>query len=122
MIKITIYFNRGSSTSFPLDENLKKFISNKKWWRARLETEIADLSKKLSEILTKKDIEIDSPYNTYKYSGLPPQAICNPGYDSLYASFHPIESDYLYYITGKDNKMHYAKTLKQHQDNIRKYL
>jgi len=72
--------------------------------------------------ITKKDLNIDSPFNTYKYPGLPPQAICNPGYDSLYAVFHPIKSDYLYYLTGKDNKMHYAKTLHQHHANIAKYL
>ena len=72
--------------------------------------------------LTKADMSIDSPYNTYKYRGLPPAPICNPGYDSLYAVFHPTETDYMYYITGKDGQMYYAKSLDEHNLNISKYL
>lgn len=72
--------------------------------------------------LDSSDISNISPYNTYKNIGLPPGPICNPGYDSIYAAFHPIESDYLYYITGNDNKMHYATTLEEHNFNIDKYL
>lgn len=68
------------------------------------------------------DISIISPFNTYKNPGLPPSPICNPGYDSLYAAFHPIESNYLYYITGNDNQMHYATTFEEHKSNIAKYL
>ncbi|MFA5749915.1 MAG: endolytic transglycosylase MltG [Candidatus Shapirobacteria bacterium] len=68
------------------------------------------------------DLSIVSPFNTYKNRGLPPSPICNPGYDSLYAAFHPIDSDYIYYITGNDNKMHYATTLDEHNSNVAKYL
>jgi len=68
------------------------------------------------------DISIISPFNTYKNTGLPPFPICNPGYDSIYAAFHPTESDYLYYLTGNDNQMHYAATLEEHDSNIDKYL
>lgn len=74
------------------------------------------------EPATKADLSIISPYNTYKNTGLTPTPICNPGYNSLYATFHPIESDNLFYITGNDNKMHYAKTLDEHNANIDKYL
>jgi UPF0755 protein len=74
------------------------------------------------EDLTAADISIVSPFNTYKKTGLPPSPICNPGYDSIYAAFHPIESDYLYYLTGNDNQMHYATTLAEHNSNIAKYL
>ncbi len=66
--------------------------------------------------------QVDSKYNTYLYPNLPPGPICNPGYDSLYAVYHPTDSDYLYYITGNDGKMYYAKTLKQHNQNISNYL
>jgi UPF0755 protein len=71
---------------------------------------------------TKSDLAAVSPYNTYLHPGLPPGPICNPGYDSLYASMHPTASDYLFYITGNDNKMHYAKTLDEHNENINLYL
>lgn len=72
--------------------------------------------------VSKSDFSIDSPYNTYKNPGLPPKPICSPGYNSLYAAFHPTDSDYLYYITGNDGKMYYAKTLEEHNSNIAKYL
>lgn len=72
--------------------------------------------------ISKSDISVSSSYNTYKNTGLPPKPICNPGYNSLYAAFHPTESDYLYYITGNDGKMYYAKTLDEHNSNIAKHL
>lgn len=68
------------------------------------------------------DISLVSPYNTYKNKGLPPTPICNPGYDSIYAAFHPTQSDYIYYLTGTDGQMHYATTLAEHNSNIAKYL
>jgi UPF0755 protein len=68
------------------------------------------------------DISTVSPFNTYKNTGLPPAPICNPGYDSIYAAFHPTESNYIYYLTGNDNQMHYATTLTEHNSNISKYL
>jgi UPF0755 protein len=72
--------------------------------------------------ITSNDIAIVSPYNTYKNRGLPPGPICSPGYDSIFAAFHPTESNYMFYITGNDNQMHYAQTLSQHTANINKYL
>ena len=66
--------------------------------------------------------QTNSSFNTYQNPGLPSQPICNPGYNSLYAAFHPTESDYLYYITGNDGVMYYAKTLEEHNANIAKYL
>lgn len=68
------------------------------------------------------DIDIVSPYNTYKNRGLPPGPICNPGYDSLYAAFHPTDSDYMYYITDNNGVMHYAKSHADHDANVTKYL
>ena len=68
------------------------------------------------------DISIVSPFNTYKNTGLPPSPICNPGYDSIYAAFHPTSSNYIFYLTGNDNQMHYATTLEEHNTNITKYL
>jgi len=63
-----------------------------------------------------------SPYNTYLNTGLPPAPICNPGYDSIYAAFHPTESDYIFYLTGDDGVMYYAKTLSEHNANIANHL
>lgn len=68
------------------------------------------------------DLAVDSPYNTYLHTGLPPGPICNPGLDALLAALHPAKTDYLYYLTGKDGKMRYATTYAGHQANQRKYL
>ncbi len=72
--------------------------------------------------LSLDDLKIDSPYNTYKYKGLPPGPIGNPGVDAIFATINPIESKYLYYLTGNDGKMYYAKTFEEHVKNKQKYL
>ena len=77
---------------------------------------------KSSYVPTAEDTEIDSPYNTYTHRGFPPTPISNPGLESLLAAVTPTDSPYLYYLTGTDGQMHYAKTYKEHQENIEKYL
>jgi UPF0755 protein len=68
------------------------------------------------------DLTINSPYNTYLHKGLPPGPIDNPGLDSLEAAINPTQTNYLYYLTGRDGLMHYATTYAQHQANLKKYL
>lgn len=72
--------------------------------------------------LTRDDLAINSLYNTYKFAGLPPGPISNPGESSLEAAFNPSETDYLYYIHDKTGQIHYAKTLAEHNANVAKYL
>ncbi len=72
--------------------------------------------------LTFDDLQIDSRYNTYKYKGLPPGPIANPGLDTILASLEPTDTPYLYYLSGKDGIMHYAKTFEEHKKNKLKYL
>ncbi|MFZ3100464.1 MAG: endolytic transglycosylase MltG [Minisyncoccales bacterium] len=64
----------------------------------------------------------DSPYNTYKYTGLPPGPICNPGFDSLEAAIEPIETDYWYYLSSSDGTTIFSKTYDEHLQNIARYL
>lgn len=71
--------------------------------------------------LTADDLKIDSPYNTYKNTGLPPNPISNPGLSSLQAAANPANTDYLYYVSDKEGHNHYAKTLAEHNANIKKY-
>lgn len=59
-----------------------------------------------------KDTKIDSPYNTYKYYGLPKGPISNPGINSIMAAIYPIKTDYLYYLT--DGKTIFSKTFEEH--------
>jgi UPF0755 protein len=77
---------------------------------------------KTTKDLTVDDLKIDSPYNTYVYKGLPPTPISNPGLDSIWAAVTPIDTDYLYFITDSEGKMHYAETFEQHQQNVARYL
>ena len=73
--------------------------------------------------LTIDDIKVDSTYNTYKYVGLPPAPICNPGLDSFEAVANAqVNTPYWYYISDKKGNMHYGVTLEDHNANIRKYL
>ncbi|MBE7055586.1 MAG: endolytic transglycosylase MltG [Ruminococcaceae bacterium] len=65
-----------------------------------------------------KDLEVDSPYNTYKHSGLPAGAICNPGMESIRAAMEPEEHKYLYYHTDtqKNDGSHiFSETFSQHK-------
>lgn len=68
------------------------------------------------------DTKIDSPYNTYKYRGLPLGPICNPGIDSIEAALNPIASNYYYYLSAPDGTTHFSKTLEEHNINKAKYL
>jgi UPF0755 protein len=71
---------------------------------------------------TLEDLKINSPFNTYKFAGLPPSPISNPGYSSIVAVLNPTKTDYLYYIHEENGQIHYAKTLAEHNANISKYL
>jgi UPF0755 protein len=61
-----------------------------------------------------KDLEIDSPYNTYKYAGLPPGPICNPGRASILAALYPASVDYLYFVAKGDGTHVFSSTLDEH--------
>ncbi len=71
---------------------------------------------------TAADLDSDSLYNTYRHKGLPPGPISNPGLDALLAAVTPAKTNDLYYLTGKDGLMHYAKTFEQHKKNRALYL
>jgi len=73
--------------------------------------------------VTRTDLRtIDSPYNTYLYSGLPPGPICNPSLSALKAVVNYQESDYWFYLSDARGKIHFARTLEEHQQNIKKYI
>lgn len=70
----------------------------------------------------KMPLQVDVAKETYKTRGLPKAPINNPGLTALEASLYPTPSPYLYYITGKDGTMYYAKTFEEHKQNIKHYL
>lgn len=88
----------------------------------QVDASFAYLLGKKSEEVTLDDFAIDSPYNTYKYRGLPPTPISNPGMQAILAALHPTPSPYYYYLTASDGSFHYAATFAEHEKNIAKYL
>jgi len=74
------------------------------------------------KVLTSTDLEVDSPYNTRKNIGLPPTPIANPGLSSLKAVVYFQETPYWYYLSDKEGKIHYAKTLEEHIENIKNFF
>jgi len=74
-------------------------------------------------VVTPNDIEaIDSPYNTYKYKGLPPHPIANPGINAINAVLNPEKTDCIYYLHDRFREIHCAVTYEEHLKNIEKYL
>lgn len=72
----------------------------------------------LGRPLYRRDLEIDSPYNTYKYAGLPPTPICAVGREALYAAAHPANTKYLYFVASGNGGHNFAATLDEHNQNV----
>jgi len=70
--------------------------------------------------LTYEDLEIDSPYNTYKYCGLPPGPICSPGASSILAAINPANNNYLYFVAKGDGTHYFSRTFREHRRAIAK--
>ena len=71
-----------------------------------------------------KDLEIDSPYNTYRHEGLPPGPICNPGLASLQAAIDPETHEFFYFVANAiagDGSHVFARTLAEHESNRQRY-
>ncbi|KUK14086.1 MAG: endolytic transglycosylase MltG [Synergistetes bacterium] len=77
---------------------------------------------KRKERLTFDDLKIDSPYNTYLYSGLPPGPICNPGLKAILGVFFPAKVDYLYFVSKGDGGHHFSRTYDEHVEAKNRYL
>ncbi len=71
--------------------------------------------------LTLEDLEVDSPYNTYKHPGLPPGPICNPGLAAIRAVALAPPTDYYYFVARGDGTHVFAKTLEEHLQNVERY-
>ena len=72
--------------------------------------------------LTSKDLQFDSPYNTYRYEGLPPGPIASPGFEAIRASLYPEETPYWFYLSDRRSQMHYGRTYEEHLKFRNQYL
>ena len=71
--------------------------------------------------IRKKDLALESPYNTYRNPGLPPGPICSPGLSSLEAAVEPAEVDYLYFVSRNDGSHVFSATYREHRENVQKW-
>lgn len=117
-----------------LEREVKNFEDKKKvadilWrrydknWALQVDSSVHyALGKKGEVFTTKEERNINSPWNTYKYPGLPLGPICNPSLDSIKAAIYPEKNDYWYFLTTKEGEVKYAETLEEQNFNRIKYL
>jgi UPF0755 protein len=67
------------------------------------------------------DLQADSPYNTYRHTGLTPGPICNPGIAALRAAISPANTDYIYFVADAQGASRFSATLKQHSQQVQTY-
>ena len=90
--------------------------------RLQVDATITYITGKTTTKVSGEETKIDLPFNTYKYLGLPPGPICNPGLESIRAAIHPIESDYWFYLSKPDGETVFSKTLEEHNRAKETYL
>lgn len=104
----------------------KKLISGILWKRIensiplQVDATITYITGENTTKIPQEDLEIESPYNTYQYRGLPLGPICNPGLDSILAAIYPESSEFWYYLSSPNGETIFSKTLEEH--NQAKYL
>jgi len=106
----------------------KKLVSGILWKRLesgmplQVDATISYITGKKNAKILIADTQIDSPYNTYKYRGLPLGPISNPGLDSIVAALYPQESSYWYYLSTPEGQTIFSRTLDEHNQARAKYL
>ncbi len=106
----------------------KELVSGILWKRLengiplQVDATITYITGKNTTKISVEDTQIDSPYNTYKYAGLPSGPIANPGLESIQASVYPESSEYWYYLSTPDGETIFSKNLQEHNLAKNRYL
>lgn len=108
LIASVIYNRLNDGMALDIDATLQyaKGKVGDKWWT----------------VPTGSDRQIDSEYNTYKYPGIPPGPIANPGIEAIRAANSPASSDYYFYIHDREGNVHFSRTLTEHNQKVNQYL
>ncbi len=89
-------------------------------WALQLDSTVHYVADRTGDVFTtEREREVDSPWNTYKYSGLPLGPIASPSIASIKAVLYPEKNSYWYFLTGKDGTVYYGRTLEEHNANKR---
>ena len=84
-------------------------------------TVIYGMGERFDGNLRKRDLQTDTPYNTYTRGGLPPTPIAMPGLASLRAALHPAQSQALYFVARGDGSSHFSRSLEEHNQAVNRY-
>ncbi|PKL37452.1 MAG: endolytic transglycosylase MltG [Spirochaetae bacterium HGW-Spirochaetae-1] len=90
-------------------------------WRMDCDPTVRYAVKKFTGSITLRDLETDSPYNTYKVKGLPPTPITSPGRDAIKATVKPMKTSYLFFVARNDGSHYFSKTLREHNKAVLYY-
>jgi UPF0755 protein len=71
--------------------------------------------------LRKSELKVDSPYNTYRFKGLPPGPICSPGRSAIWSALNPDDTEYFYFVKQNRRRHHFSKTHDEHQAAVTRY-
>ena len=93
----------------------------KKGMRLEIDSTVNYLYQYQKKRIYYKDLEKDSPYNTYRHTGLPPGPICSPTEKSMYAAYHPAKTDFYFFVTKGEGAHHFTKTYQEHINFQKKY-
>ena len=90
-------------------------------WRLEIDATILYALGRHADRVTASDLEVDSPYNTYRHGGLPPGPICNPGLAAIRAALRPATTPYLFYVLRPDGTHAFSRTYQEHLQAIRRW-
>ncbi|MCD6430789.1 MAG: endolytic transglycosylase MltG [Deltaproteobacteria bacterium] len=111
----------GNNDEMPLIASVFHNRLQRKMRLASDPTTIYALGKDFDGNLRRRDLQHPSPYNTYRHHGLPPGPICSPGTEAIRAAINPDRTDYLYFVSRNNGQHQFSRTLKKHNQAVRKY-
>ena len=123
LVTLASIIERESGTTEEM-KNVSSVFWNrlKAGWKLESCVTVGYVLEKPSVILTLKELAVDSPYNTYKYPGLPPGPVCNPGLSAIEAALWPAKTNYFFFVATGKGYNDFSETIAEHNQKVAKYL